>query len=347
MRTIHVAKMKCLFRRLLVGAFGGCIVLAACLLTHTPASAAEISPEMLNAAKEGRLDDVKKLIAKGEDVNATSADGVTALMVAAVENRLPVVRALLEAGADARLQTKSGKTALFFAASRGNIEVVTRLEEAISKPGAGEPKASKPDRPESQPTPNTAAPGNAQVVYSSFGPDDSFSSDRWCIGNSAACGSKRAYWISAPFKPSATITSPSISLALVHIWGPQNSARIYLRSGDPDGEVLYAWGPVELPAGSHPEITTVKASGKARNNSREVTLQAGVTYWVQVLADGDQQTAGWYRNNQGLNGGLIYHCPTVLPCLREERLTEPLVGEGNLPAFSVFVGSPPAASGPR
>ena|ERR1017187_6226755 len=100
MRTIHVAKRKRPFR-LMVGAFGCCIFLAAHLLTHTPASAAEISSEMLNAAKDGRLDDVKRLIARGEDVNATSADGVTALMVAAAENRLPVVRALLEAGADA------------------------------------------------------------------------------------------------------------------------------------------------------------------------------------------------------------------------------------------------------
>jgi len=54
-------------------------------------AAADISPEMLTAARDGDVDAVRKLIAKGEDVNATSADGVTALMVAAGRGRGPLV----------------------------------------------------------------------------------------------------------------------------------------------------------------------------------------------------------------------------------------------------------------
>ena len=89
--------------------------MAACSLAAVPAIAADISPEMLTAAKDGKLDDVKKLIANGEDINATSAEGVTALMIAAAENQVVIVKALIQAGADARARTKSGKTALFFA----------------------------------------------------------------------------------------------------------------------------------------------------------------------------------------------------------------------------------------
>ena len=46
---------------------------------------------MLTAARDGDVDAVRILIAKGEDVNATSADGVTALMVAAGRGRGPLV----------------------------------------------------------------------------------------------------------------------------------------------------------------------------------------------------------------------------------------------------------------
>jgi hypothetical protein len=98
------------------------------------AIAADISLDMLTAAKAGNLDAVNGLIAKGEDVNATSAEGVTALMVAASENRLSVVRALLAAGADAQMKTATGKTAAFFASGKGNSEVAAMLEQAASKP---------------------------------------------------------------------------------------------------------------------------------------------------------------------------------------------------------------------
>ena len=96
--------------------------------------AADISPEMLTAARDGKLDDIKELLAKGEDANAANADGVTALMVAATENRLTIVRVLLDAGADARMKTASGKTAAFFASGKGNTEVASILEAAASKP---------------------------------------------------------------------------------------------------------------------------------------------------------------------------------------------------------------------
>jgi hypothetical protein len=95
---------------------------------------AEISPEMIAAARHGDIGAVEKLLSEGEGVNATSAEGVTALMVAAAEGQVGAVKALIQAGADAGRTTKSGKTALFFANAKGNTEIVTLLEGTIKRP---------------------------------------------------------------------------------------------------------------------------------------------------------------------------------------------------------------------
>jgi len=135
------------------------VFIASLILLFIPvaATAADISPEMLTAARGGDLNTVKKLIALGEDVNAANAEGVTALMVAAAENRLTIVRALLETGADARMKTASGKTALFFADAKGNTEVVKLLQEAPTNP-------PRPNQPTERPKQSEAAP-NATEHY--------------------------------------------------------------------------------------------------------------------------------------------------------------------------------------
>jgi ankyrin repeat protein len=51
------------------------------------------------------------LLAYGADVNATAADGTTALMLAAQNAKLDVVELLLKKGAKANMKDKSGKTA--------------------------------------------------------------------------------------------------------------------------------------------------------------------------------------------------------------------------------------------
>ena len=135
MRPIDAPEITSLLQRLRIGSVGVFLFLSAFALASVSATGAtNISLEMLTAAKAGNLDDVRRLIANGEDVNATSAEGVTALMVAAAANQVAVVNALLESGADARMKTASGKTAAFFASGKGNTEVASILEEAASKP---------------------------------------------------------------------------------------------------------------------------------------------------------------------------------------------------------------------
>lgn len=61
---------------------------------------------------------VKALLAQGADVNATSADGYTALMYTASYGNSEIVRFLLDKGADVNAQDKTGHTALMEAAKQ-------------------------------------------------------------------------------------------------------------------------------------------------------------------------------------------------------------------------------------
>src|SRR5206468_2107141 len=109
---------------------------------------------LMSAARAGRADAVKVLVAHGADVNAReSTRGQNALMWAAVEGHVPVIQALIEAGADVNdratapaavakgksqagaagpnMGAPSGRidemTPLLFAARRGHTEAVTAL----------------------------------------------------------------------------------------------------------------------------------------------------------------------------------------------------------------------------
>lgn len=70
----------------------------------------------------------KVLIDKGADVNATSAAGVTPLMVAAAHDNPPLIGVLIQAGADADAKTPDGKTALEIATFNGNAAALQQLK---------------------------------------------------------------------------------------------------------------------------------------------------------------------------------------------------------------------------
>lgn len=65
-----------------------------------PASSAELNEELWLAAREGKLETVKKLLARGAEVNSRTHYGASALWLAASKGHLEVVRFLLEHGAD-------------------------------------------------------------------------------------------------------------------------------------------------------------------------------------------------------------------------------------------------------
>lgn len=84
-------------------------------------------PTLLRAAQAGDLAIAREAIARGDDLNATTADGRTALMTAAARGDLAMVRLLLDAGADTTLTDRSGLTAGDLARQAGQVQVLDLL----------------------------------------------------------------------------------------------------------------------------------------------------------------------------------------------------------------------------
>ena len=70
---------------------------------------------LLFAARENCLSCLPVLIEGGADVNATTPDGISAVVMALINGHFDVAGALLEAGTDAKLADLSGRTALYAA----------------------------------------------------------------------------------------------------------------------------------------------------------------------------------------------------------------------------------------
>lgn len=85
------------------------------------------SHPLFKAVKEGRLDKVKALVAKGADVNLRAPSGSTPLMYAADGNQTEIVRFLLKSGADVNAKNGPNNTALIYASIKGHVRVVTEL----------------------------------------------------------------------------------------------------------------------------------------------------------------------------------------------------------------------------
>jgi ankyrin repeat protein len=74
------------------------------------------------------MDIASDLIARGANINAQSAAGVTALMVAAGHNNAPMIGLLLAKGADPATKNNVGKTALDIAREAGNDVAIGALQ---------------------------------------------------------------------------------------------------------------------------------------------------------------------------------------------------------------------------
>ena len=82
---------------------------------------------LMTAVRENELDQVKRLIELGVDVNTPDASGHTALHYAAIEGRLPMVKLLVEKEATADSRTRQGYTPLMLAAKHRQTNVVDFL----------------------------------------------------------------------------------------------------------------------------------------------------------------------------------------------------------------------------
>jgi ankyrin repeat protein len=84
--------------------------------------------DLLNAADSGNVDEVRRLLARGEiDVNLQNRTGATALMYAVHNGSLVIVNMLLTARAKIDLQTQGGSTALMFAVKKEDMGMVNML----------------------------------------------------------------------------------------------------------------------------------------------------------------------------------------------------------------------------
>src|ERR1700737_2181637 len=82
---------------------------------------------LMLSAHEGRLDRVRELIDRGENVNARDQGGNTALMAAIGSHNIEVLRFLLDHGADLNARNLDGETALTFSTVSGQVDMVNEL----------------------------------------------------------------------------------------------------------------------------------------------------------------------------------------------------------------------------
>lgn len=97
-------------------------------------SEAELTEKLIDAARKGNLDLLKKLIAAGANVNHIGKQRVTALFMAAQENHTDVIQELIKANADVNYSLNFGPTRrltpLFFAIHHNNLKIVKEFIKA-------------------------------------------------------------------------------------------------------------------------------------------------------------------------------------------------------------------------
>ena len=101
------------------------LFLGAMIFTHVYAQDIEIP--LIKHAEQGNVEEVKKLIAKGADINARRQDGLTALMMASLKGHSNIVKLLIANRADVNAKDKLGYTALMGACKGGHPDTVKLL----------------------------------------------------------------------------------------------------------------------------------------------------------------------------------------------------------------------------
>ena len=107
-----------------------------------PAEEKNTELKFYTAAKEGRLNQVKAMLASGINVNAKNTTGRTALMGASYFGNRSIVQELVVEGVDVNLADELGKTALMLAVANQRLEVV----EVLLNAGADTTLADKKEK---------------------------------------------------------------------------------------------------------------------------------------------------------------------------------------------------------
>ena len=85
---------------------------------------------LLYAARDGRVEAARLLLAAGANVELAEANGMRPLLMALLNNQLDVARLLLEAGADVNADDFWGRTPLWAAVEYRNLDMNNRDEDS-------------------------------------------------------------------------------------------------------------------------------------------------------------------------------------------------------------------------
>jgi ankyrin repeat protein len=105
-------------------------------LIAAQAAMAADRPALLDAAKSGDREAVRRLLKGGADANAPEGDGATALFWAAYHDDLETADLLLRAGAKVNAANDLGATPLWIASMNASAPMVRRLLQAGANPNA-------------------------------------------------------------------------------------------------------------------------------------------------------------------------------------------------------------------
>lgn len=85
---------------------------------------------LLYAARDGRVEEAKLLVAAGANVELAEANGIRPLLMALLNNQLPIARLLIEHGADVNADDFWGRAPLFAAVEYRNLDMNNRDEDS-------------------------------------------------------------------------------------------------------------------------------------------------------------------------------------------------------------------------
>jgi ankyrin repeat protein len=123
---------------MLLAAIAGCDP-AAGLPSSSPAPATEggsmtTDLRLHEAARDGDVAAIERLLAEGVPIDAQDADGRTPVMVATIERRTDAVRALVDAGADVDLRDNRLDNVFLYAGAEGLLDILRIANDAGADP---------------------------------------------------------------------------------------------------------------------------------------------------------------------------------------------------------------------
>jgi uncharacterized protein len=128
----------------LVSAFVVAAMTATTLAAQRPQVAVSKPSPLIQAVQDGRADVVKSLLEKAVDVNASAADGTTALHWAAQVGNDAIAKLLLDARATVDQPNRYGVRPLLLASESGSFAVIKLLLDRNADPNGANPASETP-----------------------------------------------------------------------------------------------------------------------------------------------------------------------------------------------------------